>query len=63
MGITEDAGYPVHRPRRQDPVGGELIYVGVAFLPDVPARDLTAEEAKKYGYERLIASGLYGPKE
>jgi hypothetical protein len=40
-----------------------LIYVGVAFLPDVPARDLTAAEAKKHGYERLIASGLYRPKE
>jgi hypothetical protein len=39
------------------------VYVGLAFLPGVPARDLTAEKAKKYGYERLIASGLYRPKE
>lgn len=37
-----------------------LKYVGKgAFLVGVPARDLSAEEAKKYGVKRLLASGLY----
>ena len=35
-------------------------YIGNGnFLPDVPARDLTKEEVKKYGKEKLLASGLY----
>ena len=40
-----------------------LKYVGDGFLPGVPARDLTDEEATQYGGEKaLVASGLYvGP--
>lgn len=39
-----------------------LIYIGKgSFLPDVPARDLTNEEAQRYGVERLLESGLYIP--
>ena len=35
-------------------------YIGNGnFLPDVPARDLTKEEVKKFGKEFLLASGLY----
>jgi hypothetical protein len=35
-------------------------YIGNGnFLPDVPARDLTPAEVKKYGKEKLLASGLY----
>jgi hypothetical protein len=37
----------------------KLKYLGGGFLPKIPARDLTAAEAKKYGLEKLIASGLY----
>lgn len=36
-----------------------LKYVGFGFLPGVPARDLTDEEAKEYGRGRLLESGLY----
>ena len=40
-----------------------LVYTGGGHggsLPDVPARDLTAEEVKQHGGEKaLIASGLY----
>ncbi|GIK42447.1 MAG: hypothetical protein BroJett011_62800 [Chloroflexota bacterium] len=37
-----------------------LKYIGQgAFLPGVPARDLSAEEAKEYGEARLLKSGLY----
>lgn len=37
-----------------------LIYIGKgAFLPGVPARDLTADEAEKFGRMRLLESGLY----
>ena len=36
-------------------------YKGGGFIPGVPARDLTAEEAERYGPERLLASGLYEP--
>lgn len=37
-----------------------LRYVGNAFLPNVPARDLTEEEVKEYGGEKfLLESGLY----
>jgi hypothetical protein len=34
-------------------------YKGGGFLPDVPAHDLTAEEAKRYGVERIQKSGFY----
>jgi hypothetical protein len=37
----------------------KLIYKGGGFLPKIPARNLTSEEAKKYGLEKLLASGLY----
>lgn len=36
-------------------------YKGGGFIPGIPARDLTAEEAERYGYELLLASGLYEP--
>ena len=37
-----------------------LIWKGTGFLPNIPARDLTDEEAKQFGGERsLLASGLY----
>lgn len=34
-------------------------YLGGAFLPGIPARDLTDEEAKKYGLEKVKKSNLY----
>jgi hypothetical protein len=34
-------------------------YVGGAFLPGVPTRDLTEAEVVEYGRKRLLASGLY----
>ena len=38
----------------------KLKYIGKgAFLPDVPARDLSAEEVSKYAVVWLISSGLY----
>lgn len=37
-----------------------LKYIGGGFLPGVPARNLTREEALQYGgVSRLVASGLY----
>jgi hypothetical protein len=37
-----------------------LIYTGGGWLPGVPARDLTADEAKQHGgIEYLISTGLY----
>jgi hypothetical protein len=37
-----------------------LIYIGDgSALPDVPARDLTDEEAAKFGLDTLLASKLY----
>ena len=37
-----------------------LIWKGTAWLPGIPARDLTDEEVKQFGGEKkLIASGLY----
>lgn len=37
-----------------------LKYIGNGlFIPGVPARDLTDEEAVGHGETRLIASGLY----
>ena len=32
---------------------------GGSFLPNVPARDLTEEEAKIFGVDYLLKSGLY----
>lgn len=35
-------------------------YIGNgAFLPGVPDRDLTPDEVKQYGKQRLLDSGLY----
>lgn len=35
-------------------------YIGVdKSLPNIPARDLTDEEVKKFGRRFLLASGLY----
>jgi len=36
-----------------------LKYIGNASIPGVPARDLSHDEAKKYGILRLVRSGLY----
>lgn len=36
-----------------------LKYIGAGSIPDIPARDLTKEEAGLHGIERLLASGLY----
>lgn len=36
-----------------------LRYVGGGFFAGVPARDLTAEEAEKFGRAMLLRSGLY----
>jgi hypothetical protein len=36
-----------------------LKYKGGGFIPDVPARDLTDDEANAYGIESLLTSGLY----
>ena len=36
-----------------------LRYIGGGFIPKVPARDLMADEVKKYGLTKLLASGLY----
>jgi hypothetical protein len=39
-------------------------YLGGGFVPGVPARNLTNDEAEYYGVYRLIRSGLYvsGPE-
>ena len=34
-------------------------YLGDGFLPNVPARDLTAEEAESFDAAWLLSSGLY----
>ena len=34
-------------------------YAGNGWVHGVPARDLSDEEAKKYGIKQLIDSGLY----
>lgn len=34
-------------------------YRGGGFIPGVPARDLTSEEASRFGEQLLEASGLY----
>lgn len=36
-----------------------LKYIGKAFIVGVPARDLTDEEARRFGVKRLVATGLY----
>ena len=39
-----------------------LLYIGKgSFIPDVPARDLSKDEAVLFGVNRLLASGLYIP--
>jgi len=40
-----------------------LRWLGQAWIGGIPARDLSAEEAERYGYEQLIESGLYEPIE
>lgn len=40
-----------------------LKYIGKAFIRGVPARDLTDEEADKYGREKLVKTGLYEESE
>lgn len=34
-------------------------YTGHGFIKGIPARDLTDAEVKKFGKERLLASGIY----
>ena len=34
-------------------------YLGGGFLPNIPARDLSADEVKRIGLDRLLKSGLY----
>ena len=37
-----------------------LKFIGNGFIPGIPARDLTDEEVKKYGGEKLLISkGLW----
>jgi len=36
-----------------------LKYVGNGWIHGVPARDLSGEEVRKYGKQRLLDSGLY----
>lgn len=37
-----------------------LIYIGRgAFLPGIPARDLSADEVELHGEDALLATGLY----
>lgn len=36
-----------------------LRYIGGGYLVGVPARNLTDEEIKEYGKDRLLKSGLY----
>lgn len=36
-----------------------LRHTGKGFLPGVPARDLSADEADEHGREALLASGCY----
>jgi hypothetical protein len=43
------------RKRKRD----GLIYKGKGFIVKVPSRDLTEEEAQKFGKQRLIETGLY----
>jgi hypothetical protein len=43
------------------PVLTMLRYRGGGFLPNVPARDLTADESASFDYVALLASGLYEP--
>lgn len=37
----------------------KLKYLGGGFLPGVPSRDLSEEEAHEYGVSNLVKSGLY----
>lgn len=42
---------------------GGLRWLREAFFIGVPARDLTEEEADKYGRDWLVSSGKYAPVE
>jgi hypothetical protein len=37
----------------------KLKYNGKGFVPNIPARDLSEEEAREYGIMRLLNTGLY----
>ena len=37
----------------------KLRYLGGGFLPGVPSRDLSSDEVKRFGYNKLMNSGLY----
>ena len=37
----------------------KMRWLGNGFLVGIPARDLTAEEVKRYGREFLLSLGLY----
>ena len=34
-------------------------YIGGGFLPGIPARDLSADEVRRFGLEKLLKSGIY----
>lgn len=34
-------------------------YIGNGFIDGIPARNLSDEEARKYGVRQLVESGLY----
>jgi len=36
-----------------------MYYVGIAFLPGIPARDLSEKEVAKFGRKKLLKSKLY----
>ena len=36
-----------------------FVYVGKGFIPGIPARNISDDEATIYGKKRLLASGLY----
>jgi hypothetical protein len=40
-------------------MGGGMRYTGHGYIVGVPARDLTDAEVKKFGRERLLATGIY----
>jgi hypothetical protein len=37
----------------------KMRYLGGGWVHNIPSRDLTEDEVKRYGKERLLASGLY----
>lgn len=36
-----------------------LKYIGKSFIVGIPARDLTDEEVRRFGKQKLLDSGLY----